>query len=78
MLVAERGGFKPAALFFPFLSRNQVLVIGILFAALSATMVPAAWKPKQDYAAAADFIAQHRLPGDGAACIGQIHLPLAA
>ena len=77
MLVAVRGGFKLAAFFLPSLSRNKVLAIGALIALASASHVPAAWKPKQDFTAAANFMAEHRRPGDGVACVGNTYFPLA-
>jgi hypothetical protein len=39
-------------------------------------LVPAAWKPKQDFDAAAEFIAQHRSPGDAVLCMIGTGVPL--
>ena len=76
MLVAVRGGFELAAQFLRFLSRRQIVAIGIVLAMISATSVPGAWKPKQDFRAVADFIAQHRQPGDQVVCVRLTHFAL--
>ena len=39
-------------------------------------MVPAAWKPKQDFVAAKNFLTEYRLPGDTVACTGTVELVL--
>lgn len=77
MLVAVRGGFRLTAVLLPILSSRQVLAIGILLALGSASLLPGAWKPKQDFKAASEFIAQHRLAGDGVACVGVTYLAMA-
>jgi len=76
MLIAVRGGFVLAALFLSFLSRQQVLAIGVLFALVSASQIPAAWKPKQDFAAVVAFMGEHRHAGDGLICLGFTSVPL--
>lgn len=76
VLLAVRGGFNLATLTLPFLSQRQVLVIGIACAMLAGSKVQEAWKPKQDFNAAAHFIAENRSPGDVVICLGLIHLPI--
>jgi len=71
LLFGVRGGFVVARLCLPFLSRRQVLLIGSLIALAGTALVPAAWQPKQDFAAAAQFIQDNRAPGDGVACLTQ-------
>jgi len=78
ILVAVRGGFAIAAWILPFLSQRQVLAAGILVALLSASKVPAAWQPKQDFIAAARYVTEHRRAGDAAACLGLACFPLRA
>ncbi len=76
MLVAVRGGFVTTGLCLPFLSRRSVLLIGSCIALAGAMLVPAAWKPKQDFAGVAEFIAQHRSPGDAVLCMVGARFPL--
>jgi mannosyltransferase len=71
LLLGVRGGFVAARSFLPFLSRRQVLFIGCLMALAGTALVPAAWQPKQDFVATAQFIEQHRAPGDGVICLSQ-------
>jgi len=78
MLIAVRGGFVIAPRILPILSRRGVLVIGILLALVSASMVPAAWKPKQDFSGAADYVTEHRRAGDAVVCLGHAAFPLRA
>jgi hypothetical protein len=76
MLVAVRGGFVTAKLCLPFLSRRSLLLIGSCVALASAMLIPAAWKPKQDFTGVAEFIAQHRLPDDALLCMAGARFPL--
>jgi hypothetical protein len=71
LLVGVRGGFVAAGWVLPFLSRRQVLLVGSFIALAGTALVPAAWQPKQDFVAAAQFIEQHRAPGDGVICLTQ-------
>ncbi|MCZ7596772.1 MAG: glycosyltransferase family 39 protein [Gammaproteobacteria bacterium] len=68
LLIAVRGGFTLAAFVLPFLSRNHVLIVGLLLAAATATAVPGAWLPKQDFAAAARFVDERRSADDAVVC----------
>ncbi|MGH8034991.1 MAG: hypothetical protein ACREO9_07190, partial [Lysobacterales bacterium] len=77
LLIGVRGGFRLVELVLPFLSPRQILYVGMLFALASASRVPAAWEPKQDFAAAAEFIDQIRRPGDAVVCFSQTSFPLA-
>ncbi len=76
LLFAVRGGFVTAGWCLPFLSRRRVLLIGSLIALAGAALAPAAWQPKQDYVAAAQFIEKHRTPGDAVVCIAQVYFAL--
>ena len=76
MLVAVRGGFVTAGLCLPFLSRRSILLIGSCIALAGAMLIPAAWKPKQDFVGAAEFIAQHRSAGDAVLCMVGAGFPL--
>jgi hypothetical protein len=78
LIIAVRGGFVLAHAVLPALSARQVTAIGLVLAIASATRVPDAWEPKQDYAAAVDFIGAQRTPGDAVACGPYIFLPLNA
>jgi len=71
LLFAVRGGFVTAGWCVPFLSRRSVLLIGSLIALAGTALVPAAWQPKQDFPGAAEFIQQHRSPGDAVVCVAQ-------
>lgn len=68
LLIAVRGGFSLSAAFLPILSARQVAIIGLIFVLSSASMLPAAWRPKQNYPAAAAYINEQRMPGDLVAC----------
>jgi uncharacterized membrane protein len=64
VLIAFRGGFAIAeAIRWPAVRRLALVGASLVIAASAAT-VPRAWGPKQDYAAAAQRIAQLRRPGD--------------
>jgi len=77
LLIAVRGGFALAGVALPFLKRDHVLGIGLVVALASATAIPAAWQPKQDFTAAAKFIDQHREDSDAFICPDLAHLPMA-
>jgi hypothetical protein len=52
--------------------------LALLLVLASATTVPAAWGPKQDYAGARGFIDAHREPGDAVVTVGLATLPYRA
>jgi len=68
LLIAVRGGFSLSAAILPILSARQVTIIGLIFVLASASMLPAAWRPKQNYPAAAAYINEQRMPGALVAC----------
>jgi len=76
LLIAVRGGFVLSRAVLPMLNARQVTIIGLAFALATATKVPSAWKPKQDFVAAAEFISANRVPGDAVVCFTQTFTPL--
>lgn len=52
--------------------------IALVLVLVSATTVPAAWHPKQDYTGARDFVETHRAPGDAVVTVGLATLPYRA
>jgi len=56
LLLGVMGGFQLARWVLPFLSVRQVLVAGLVIAAITAVKVPDVWKPKQNFDAATAFI----------------------
>jgi mannosyltransferase len=76
LLIAVRGGFVLSRAVLPMLNARQITIIGLAVALATFTRVPAAWKPKQDFIAAAKFINAHREPGDAVVCPTYTFLPL--
>jgi len=76
LLIAVQGGYVLARAVLPMISIRQVTVIGLIVALATATMVPGAWKPKQDFAGAMAFVNEHRIADDAVACLGLTYLPL--
>jgi uncharacterized membrane protein len=76
LLVAVRGGFVLSRAVLPMLNARQVTIIGLAIALTTATRVPGAWKPKQDFIAAAEFIRSNRVAGDAVVCFTQTYRPL--
>jgi len=76
LLIAVIGGFTLCRLVLPMISTRAVTAIGLIIALATATMVPGAWKPKQDFIAAAEFVNEHRVPGDAVVCPGLTYTPL--
>jgi hypothetical protein len=75
-LIAVRGGFVMSRAVIPWLNIRQLTVIGLIIVLASAARVPAAWKPKQDFVAAANFIDTYRTDGDAVICISHAFQPL--
>jgi hypothetical protein len=75
LLLAVRGGYVLCRTVLPFLNARQVTIIGLIIALAAATMVPGAWKPKQDFVTAAEYISSHRVPGDAVVCAGYTFKP---
>lgn len=59
----------------PRLSRNFALALTMSAIALSAVSLPGAYRPKQDFVGARDFINQARGPGDAVAVVGLAAFP---
>ena len=76
LLIAVRGGFVLSRAVLPVLNARQVTIIGLVFALATATRVPGAWNPKQDFVAAAEFIRSNRAEGDAVVCYTQTFRPL--
>jgi hypothetical protein len=76
LLIAVRGGFVLSRAVLPMLNARQITIIGLAVALATFTRVPGAWKPKQDFIAAAKFINAHREPGDAVVCPTYTFLPL--
>ena len=76
LLIAVRGGFVLTRAVLPMLTVRQVTVIGLILALATVCMLPGAWKPKQDFAAAAKFINRQRVPGDAVVCSHTSHMGL--
>ena len=64
VLIAVRGGFVLSRLVLRQRGDWAATAVILLVAAGSALTVPRAWGPKQDYQAAAAFVAARRAPGD--------------
>jgi mannosyltransferase len=75
LLIALRGGFAIAQVLFR--SRGPVLAtVGVLLAvAASAAMLPRAWRPKQDFEAAARFVDRERSPEDAVVTVDLADMP---
>ena len=71
-----RGGFVLSRAVLPRLTADQVTAIGLIVALATVVMLPGAWKPKQDFAAAAEFILKQRAPGDAVVCSSTTHTGL--
>lgn len=71
LLIAVRGGFVLSRVVLPMLNARQVTIIGLVIALTTATKVPSAWNPKQDFVAAAEFIRSNRVEGDTVVCYTQ-------
>jgi hypothetical protein len=76
LLIAVRGGFVISRAVIPWLNIRQLMIIGLFVVLASAARVPAAWKPKQDFVAAAKFIDTYRADGDAVMCIYHAFEPL--
>jgi hypothetical protein len=76
LLILVRGGFVLSQAVFPKLSLRQVTLIGLAVSLLFAVMVPGAWRPKQEFAATAEYIAARRVPGDAVACGPRTYMSL--
>ena len=75
VLIALRGGFALADVVFR--RRGPVLATGgAIFAALAgAVLLPRAWRPKQDFEAAARYVEQARAPGDAVVPVDLAEMP---
>jgi uncharacterized membrane protein len=76
LLTAVRGGFVLSRFALPMFTVRQVTIIGLIFALATVVMLPGVWKPKQDFAAAAEFINKQHVPGDAVACFQTTHMGL--
>lgn len=76
LLIAVRGGFVLSRAVLPMLTVHQVTVIGLIVALATVVMLPGAWRPKQDFAGAAEFIKEQRVPGDAVVCLQTTHMGL--
>lgn len=76
VLIALRGGFVVAE--FLFRARGAVLATGgaTLAALAGVLLLPRAWKPKQDYEAAARYVERARSPDDAVVTVDLTVLPL--
>ena len=76
LLIVIRGIFVLARRVWP----AQAMALGSVIAAIlivaSATTVPKAWKPKQDYVGAARFVERSYAPGDAIVTVDMTELPL--
>jgi uncharacterized membrane protein len=76
LLIAVHGGFVLCRVILPMISTRLVTAIGLTLALASAALVPGAWKPKQDFTGALEFLNGHRAPGDAVVCPGLTRMPL--
>ena len=76
LLIAVRGGFVLSRAVLPMLTARQITVIGLTVALATVVMLPGAWKPKQDFVAAAEYIHKQRAPGDAVVCSSMTHMGL--
>jgi len=76
LFIAVHGGFALCRIVLPMISTRLVTAMGLILALATATLVPGAWQPKQDFVGAMAFVNQHRVAGDAVACPGLTYVPL--
>lgn len=75
-LIVMRGIFVVARVLWPSRARELALAVAALLILASATTVPRAWNPKQDYLAARDFVDGAIRPGDAVVTVDMTEVPL--
>lgn len=75
VLIALRGGFAIAEALSPARGRTLATVGSILAVLASATMLPRAWRPKQDFEAAARYVDHARSPQDAVVTVDLTGFP---
>lgn len=74
-LIVIRGVFAIAERSWPSRARDLALAFVAILVIASATTVPRAWKPKQDYLAARNFIERAARPGDAIVTVDMTEIP---
>jgi mannosyltransferase len=74
-LIIMRGIFVVARLLWPSRSRELAVAFGGILVIASATTVPRAWSPKQDYLAARNFVERASRPGDAIVTVDMTDVP---
>lgn len=74
-LIVMRGIFVVARLLWPSRARELALAVATLVVLASASTVPRAWNPKQDYLAARNFVDRASRPGDAVVTVDMTEVP---
>jgi len=74
-LIVMRGVFVVARLIWPSRARELALAVAAMLVLASATTVPRAWNPKQDYLAARNFVDRASQPGDAVVTVDMTEVP---
>jgi hypothetical protein len=74
-LIVMRGIFAAARALWPAKGRELAVAVAVLLVLASATTVPRAWNPKQDYLAARNFIDRTHQPGDAIVTVDMTEVP---
>lgn len=75
VLIAIRGGFVLSRAVFRTRGTAVAVVGGVLVILASALTVPRAWRPKQDFEGARDFVERSRAPDDAVATVDLTRYP---
>ena len=74
-LIVMRGIFVAARLVWPSRARELALAVAAILVLASATTVPRAWNPKQDYLSARNFVDRASRPGDAVVTVDMTEVP---
>jgi len=74
-LIVMRGVFVVARLLWPSRARELALAVATILVLASATTVPRAWNPKQDYRSARNFVDRASRPGDAVVTVDMTEVP---
>jgi hypothetical protein len=74
-LIVMRGIFFVARLLWPSRARELAMAVAAILVLASATTVPRAWNPKQDYLAARNFVDRASHPGDAIVTVDMTEVP---
>jgi mannosyltransferase len=75
VLILMRGVFATTTALMPRWGRGLASGVALALVLVSATTVPAAWGPKQDFVGAAEYVEGAAAPGDAIVTVGYTRLP---